>query len=80
MNKYNLEYCDKQGCFHYSDIRKKHIKNNYKTVAFDLDLEICNIFTDSMFKKYKNINSGINKKIPSYQIILKEYYLFSLRN
>jgi len=74
MDKYNLEYSEIQGFFHYAvnDNNKE-----YKLICKNLSYKQCYEFTNLMFDKYPNINTGYGN-IPTYNQIIKEFEEFLL--
>lgn len=74
MDYYTLEYSEKQGFFHYA--QSKHpIKNTYKTIAKNISYDKCNKFTQYIFEKYPEVNTG-QPNTPPFDTIFNEYVEF----
>jgi len=72
--KYHLEYSEKQGFFHYSD-DKSNYSPTYKSICKNLSYNQCCEFTQEMFEKYPETNTG-KKPVPKFDTIKKEFGFF----
>lgn len=78
-DEYRLEYCERDGFFHYENpCNNNKNTNGYFCLCDKITNKQCNEFTAFMIKKYPNINTGNGKKYPSFDIIKKEFVSFLL--
>jgi hypothetical protein len=75
-SKYRLEYSENSGFFHYAKPYTNKDEYGFFCICDNLTLAQCEEFTEKMFEKYPNINTGNKKSIPSFVIIKKEFELF----
>jgi hypothetical protein len=74
MEKFRLEYSEKQGCFHFEDIEKPNRNtNHYFTLCDELDELSCHRFFYKMVKKYPKLKTGNGFDYPKFRVIAKEF-------
>jgi hypothetical protein len=76
MKKYQLEYSEKQGFFHFAD-KQTNPNKEYKVICNNLSQNQCEEFTELMFEKFPNINTG-QEPTPSFKTIFEEFKSFLL--
>ena len=78
-DKYRLEYSSKEGVFHYEDTDNNNKNTNgYVCLCDNITLNQCDEFTNEMFEKYPNINTGNNKGYPTIKMMKIEFKSFLL--
>jgi len=72
--EYRLEYSERDGCFHYENPENNNKNTNtYFCICDKISRKQCSEFTGKMFKKYPNIKTGNERKVPTFETIKKEF-------
>jgi hypothetical protein len=74
MYYYRLEYSEKQGFFHYAQDNLP-VNTSYRTICNNISYNQCNEFTQNIFKKYPNVNTG-EGDAPPFHVIYDEFRQF----